>query len=154
MSTYLADYGKVTGMDISPLALEFCRSRNLTSLVLASVSGIPFQSDSFGVVTSFDVLYEQAVPSDFVAATEFFRILRPGGFVLLRLPAYDWLRGQHDITIHTARRYTASRVSSLLKDSGFRSFILVMPTHFYFHWRLPSGCLNDPPAYHALSDLS
>ena len=42
MSTYLADYGKVTGIDISPLALEFCRKRNLTSLALASVSEIPF----------------------------------------------------------------------------------------------------------------
>jgi SAM-dependent methyltransferase len=89
MSTYLADYGIVTGFDVSPLALRLCRARNLAPLALASVMGIPFQSDSFDLVTSFDVLYERAVIKDSAAMNEFFRVLHPGGFLLLRLPAYD-----------------------------------------------------------------
>jgi hypothetical protein len=44
--------------------------------------------------------------------------MRPGGRLLLRLPAYDWLRGRHDAAVHTARRYTAGQVKSLLQRSG------------------------------------
>lgn len=132
MSACLEDYGKVTGIDISPIALEFCRRRNLTRIALASVTEIPFQSDNFDLVTSFDVLYEQAVTSDLAALTEFFRILQPGGFILLRLPAYDWLRGGHDVTIHTARRYTAPQVTGLLKESGFGLLHITYANTFLF----------------------
>jgi len=132
MSSFLTDYGNVTGVDVSPLALGFCQTRNLKRLVLASVSVIPFQSDSFDLVTSFDVLYERTVPSDLAAVTEFFRVLRPGGFVLLRLPAYDWLRGQHDLTVHTARRYTVSQVTRLLTDSGFSLLHISYANTFLF----------------------
>jgi SAM-dependent methyltransferase len=132
MTACLADYGKVTGIDISPIALEFCRKRNLIRIALASVAGLPFQSDSFDLVTSFDVLYEQAVMSDRTALTEFFRILQPGGFILLRLPAYDWLRGRHDVIIHTARRYTAQQVAELLKESGFEILHITYANTFLF----------------------
>jgi len=155
MSTYLADYGKVTGMDISPLALGFCRKRKLTSLALASVIEIPFQSDSFDLVTSFDVLYERAVPSDLTALIEFSRILRPGGLILLRVPAYDWLRGQHDVTIHTARRYTASQVTRLLKDSGFRLLHITYANTLLFPLAAAKRLLEHVrPHTPASSDLS
>ena len=121
MSTYLAGYGSVTGFDISPLALRWCQARNLTRLARASVTEVPFRSDSFDLVTSFDVLYEQAVIKDSLAMNEFFRVLKPGGFLMLRLPAYNWLRGHHDVTIHTARRYTTNEVTRLLAESGFRT---------------------------------
>jgi ubiquinone/menaquinone biosynthesis C-methylase UbiE len=155
MSTYLADYGNVTGIDFSPLALNFCRKRNLTSLGLASVSNIPFPPESFDLVTSFDVLYEQAVPSDFAALTEFFRVLRPGGFVLLRLPAYNWLRGQHDLTIHTARRYTAPQLKRLLIDSGFQTCRVGYANSFLFPLAAAKRLLERlKPSASATSDLS
>lgn len=155
MSTYLADYGEVTGIDISPIALEFCRKRNLTPLVLGSIMEIPFQSDSFDLVTSFDVLYERAVTSDVTAVIEFFRILRPGGLILLRLPAYNWLRGQHDLTIHTARRYRASQVAKLLKDNGFRLLHVSYANTFLFPLAVVKRLLEHifSPAS-ASSDLS
>ncbi len=155
MSTYLADYGHVTGIDVSPLALGFCRKRNLTSLALASVTNIPFPPESFDLVTSFDVLYEQAVRNDLAALDEFFRVLRPGGLTLLRLPAYDWLRGQHDLTIHTARRYTVPQVTQLLKDSGFQPLRVTYANTFLFPLALAKRLLErifppDPSS----SDLS
>jgi SAM-dependent methyltransferase len=155
MSTYLADYGNVTGIDISPLALGFCQTRNLTRLALASVSEIPFQTDSFDLLTSFDVLYERAVPNDLAAAEEFFRVLAPGGLILLRLPAYDWLRGKHDLTVHTARRYTASQVTQLLTDSGFHLLYVSYANTFLFPLALAKRLFERifPPAP-AVSDLS
>lgn len=118
MSTFLADYGRVTGIDIHPLALAYCRKRGLSRIACASVVDLPFASAQFDVVTSFDVLYEKAVASDLEALHEFVRVLIPGGRIFLRLPAYDWLRGQHDRTVHTHKRYTAKQVAHLLTESG------------------------------------
>ena len=119
MTTYLAEYGKVTGVDLYPQALDFCRKRKAPRLACASVLNLPFASASFELVTSFDVLYERAVSSDVVALAEFFRVLTPTGRILLRLPAYDWLRGQHDKRVHTNLRYTKKLVKELLEQNGF-----------------------------------
>jgi len=120
LKSILADYGSVTGFDISRLALEFCQKRSLRRLAQASVEAIPFPARCFDLVTCLDVLYEQAVRSDRQALAEFARVLTPGGYVLLRLPAYDWLRGQHDRIVHTQQRYTKGQVIRLLSGSGFR----------------------------------
>ena len=119
MTTYLANYGNVTGVDLYPQALEFCRRRNAPRLARASVLNLPFASASFELVTSFDVLYERAVANEETALNEFFRVLTSNGYILLRLPAYDWLRGKHDEQVHTNRRYTKKLVNELLEQSGF-----------------------------------
>jgi SAM-dependent methyltransferase len=120
LTNYLADYGTVTGFDLSSIALEFCKRRNLSRLAQASVTHLPFASTTFDLVTSFDVLYERGVSDDQASLSEINRVLVKRGRVLLRLPAYDWLRGQHDVGIHTARRYTAGEARSLLQKTGFR----------------------------------
>jgi len=155
MSTYLAEMGSVTGFDLSPLALRLCRSRNLTMLAQASVTEMPFPSDSFDLITSFDVLYEQGVIKDSDAINEFFRVLKPGGFLMLRLPAYDWLRGHHDVTIHTARRYTVRKVARLLEASGFRTVRITYANTFLFPLAVAKRLLERiwPPAPDS-SDLS
>jgi SAM-dependent methyltransferase len=83
-----------------------------------SVSALPFRDASFDVVVSLDVLYHRAVADDLAAARELGRMLRPGGILLLNLPAYDSLRSAHDRVIHTARRYTRARVAKLLAAAG------------------------------------
>ncbi len=118
MTTYLAEYGSVTGCDISPLALSFSLQRGADRLLQASVLHLPFPARTFDLVASFDVLYHAAVTDDASAIRELARVLAPGGRLLLRLPAYDWLRGSHDRVIHTARRYTVSRVKRLLAAGG------------------------------------
>jgi SAM-dependent methyltransferase len=118
LTTYLGNYGTVTGVDISDIALDFCKSRGAQKLSRSSILDLPFRSSTFDLVTSFDVLYESSVPGDLEAIKEFSRVLVHGGQVLLRLPAYDWLRGQHDKVIHTARRYTVPQVKRLLESAG------------------------------------
>lgn len=84
----------------------------------ASVCALPFSDGCFDLVVSLDVLYHRAVPDDRAAARELARVLRPGGLLLLNLPAYEFLRSTHDRAIHTARRYTRGRVRSLLLEAG------------------------------------
>jgi len=118
---YLSRFGRVTGCDFSELALSYCRQRGLTQLSQASVSNLPFEAAAFDLVTSFDVLYHRAVADEFAALRDFWRVLRPGGCVLLRLPAYDWLRGHHDEIIHTERRFDASGVRRLINAAQFET---------------------------------
>jgi SAM-dependent methyltransferase len=120
MTTYLARYGTVWGMDIAAEALRFCRQRNAARLARATVARLPFAEGVFDLATSFDVLYEQAVPSDFESLRELRRVLARGGRLLLRLPAYAWMRRAHDAVVHTRHRYTLREVETLLHESGFR----------------------------------
>lgn len=119
MMTFLARYGTVVGIDASPEAIEFCRKRDVRHLAQASVTHLPFEDSTFDLVVSFDVLYHQAVKDDHQALNEFHRVLKPNGHVLLRLPAFDWLRGSHDARVHTRQRYRASEIRRKLESSRF-----------------------------------
>ncbi|HNB36696.1 MAG TPA: class I SAM-dependent methyltransferase [Anaerolineales bacterium] len=120
MTTYLAEYGNVTGVDLYKEAVSLSRKRHASNLARASILHLPLAPASFDLVTSFDVLYERGVADELQALREFFRVLVPGGHVLIRLPAYDWLRGRHDERVHTRRRFTKKLLGSLLEQSGFR----------------------------------
>ena len=120
MMLALERYGQVFGVDFSPLALRYCRQRGLDRTCLASVVHLPFGSAVFDLVTSFDVLYHLGVSDDTEALREIYRVLLPGGFLLLRLPALEWLRSAHDRAVHTRHRYTAPEVKTKVSAAGFR----------------------------------
>ena len=120
MAIKLSGIGTVTAMDFSPHALHFCRLRGLPHLVAGSINALPFASGAFDAVVCLDVLYHAAVTDDQQAIRELTRVLRPGGLLLLNLPAYEWLRGQHDVVIHTRRRYTRKRILQLVTAAGLK----------------------------------
>ena len=116
---FLRRYGQVVGIDLAAEALDLGGKRLPGVLARASVLQIPFADASFDLVTSFDVIYHRAVPDERQALGEMARVLRPGGRLLARLPAYEFLRSKHDRAVHTRRRYTAGAARALLEQSGF-----------------------------------
>ncbi len=109
----------LTGLDISEHALQLTKDRGSNAqLVLGSVDRLPFEDARFDAVVSLDVLYHRDV-DDRMAVREMHRVLRPGGVLLLNLPAFDFLRGSHDVAINTARRYTRSQLARLLREANF-----------------------------------
>jgi SAM-dependent methyltransferase len=115
----LRRFGEVVGVDLAWAALEPARGRGLTRLARASIESLPFGAATFDVATSFEVVYHLGVASDTAALTEIRRVLKPGGLLLLRVPAHDWLRGEHDRLVHTRHRYSRAEVSRKLADAGF-----------------------------------
>ena len=128
---YLARYGEATGFDFSAEALKFSHQRAHTRLAQASVLEIPFASQCFDLIVSFDVICEMGV-DDEQALLEFRRILKPGGLVMLRLPAYDWLRGKHDVATHIRHRFTRGEIGAKLKRNGFVPVRLSYANTFLF----------------------
>lgn len=111
-------FGKVIGVDISREALKFTKQRHVTA-IQASVTDLPFPANSFDLVVSIDVLYHQSVENTQKAVDEFYRVLKPTGILILKVPAYDWLRGNHDITVHTKHRFTTQEIKIKIKKAGF-----------------------------------
>ncbi|CAN5384377.1 class I SAM-dependent methyltransferase [soil metagenome] len=106
-----------TGADFSALALEFCRERGIARLACADAQAMPFAARSFDVVTALDIL--EHVEDDDAAFDEIFRVLRPGGALVISVPAFRWLWGPHDMALHHFRRYTRHQVEERLRDAGF-----------------------------------
>lgn len=117
--TWLAEFGQPIGIDLHPLATQYA-IRRAPRVARASVQTLPFPSASFDLVTSFEVLYHLAVKDDDAALRECARVLRPGGWLLLRVPAHDWLRGAHDRQVHTRHRYHAAELRMKIARASLR----------------------------------
>lgn len=124
MLSWLTRYSQakpVIGIDVSRHGLRFCRRRGHPLLALASVTGLPFATNRFDLVTCCDALDELPTTDagDMEALHEFHRILRPRGLLYLRVPAYEWLRSGHDTAFNTYHRYTLREVITKLRRVGF-----------------------------------
>jgi SAM-dependent methyltransferase len=108
---------QLTGLDFSPLACEFARERTGGEVVQGSVAALPFAAATFDAVTSCDVVCQVAEPA--VAVAEFHRVLKPGGTLVLTMPAYPWMYSYHDREVGNLRRYSRGEVNGLLRAAGF-----------------------------------
>ena len=129
----LAKLGSVVGIDNHKSAIKHARRYSYDKLVLGDVNNLPFLNSKFDLVTSFDVLYHQQVMPQ-KAISEFFRVLKPGGWLLIRVPAFEFLRGQHDVIVKTKQRFTAQEIKELFVESGFE---IVKLTYFNASLFLP-----------------
>ena len=111
---------KFAGIDFMPIACELARQRcgPEVDVRVATITELPFADESFDAVVSADVVCQVDNPA--AAAAEFFRVLRPGGIVVLNVPAYMWMWSYHDDSCQTKHRYTRPEIDALLRDAGFR----------------------------------
>ncbi len=102
------------GVEWDAAAAARTRDKSGAITVRASVNTLPFATNSFDAVISADVLCHAAVNPP-AALAELKRVLRPGGRLVLNMPAYQWLLSAHDRRVHNARRLTAPATAALLR---------------------------------------
>jgi SAM-dependent methyltransferase len=115
---WLADFGQAVGVELNPVGLGWGRRRG-RPLVRGSVAHLPFADRTADVATSFDVLYCLDDETEARALREMWRVLKPGGVILVNVAALDILHGSHSTLTHEVRRYTPRRLRARLEGAGF-----------------------------------
>jgi len=116
-SAVLRDLGwQVTALDYAQDSAVLARRRGLNAL-RSDARRLPFPDDSFDLVLSSDA-WEHIEQDDEVAA-ESIRVLRPGGTLLVMVPAGMDLWSGHDTALGHVRRYEKDQLVSLVSGAGF-----------------------------------
>lgn len=109
---------RFSGIDFMPLACELATQRcgPSTDVRVASITELPFENASFEAVVSADVICQVNNPE--FAVAEFYRVLKPGGVLVVNVPAYQWMWSYHDDTCQTQHRYGRRELAALLRAGG------------------------------------
>ena len=113
----LSKYGEAEGVDVSEDALAFCRERGLNQVRLGAGEELPYEDDTFDLVTAFDVV--EHMDDDLAGLREMHRVLRPGGRALLFVPTFMFLWGLQDDVSNHRRRYRMPELRRVLEQAGF-----------------------------------
>lgn len=119
---HLRPAGQVIGLDFEWLALNYARRRGNRKLLQGSALELPFRDESFGTVYSLDVL--EHLDDDRGGLSEIKRVCRPGGKIIITVPAYQFLWSQHDIVNQHRRRYVERELRDLVQSAGLQIELL------------------------------
>ena len=114
----LVDYGEVYGIELDPQALEVARSRGIGEVRMGRLEELPWPDQAFDLITCLDVI--EHTPDDRVALRELRRVCKPGGWLLVTVPAYPALWSLHDDANHHYRRYGRRMLRAAAVDAGWR----------------------------------
>jgi SAM-dependent methyltransferase len=137
-----ASEGPVVGLELSPYAVRHAprSAAGRVRVGVARAERLPLATGCADLVASMDVIEHL---DDDAALAEYHRVLRPGGLVLLTVPAYRWLWSAHDDWAAHLRRYTRPQLTAAVERAGFR---LRRATYFNSFLVPPAAVLRRTPA--------
>jgi SAM-dependent methyltransferase len=118
------------GIDLSPTAVEFCAKRGVTAVLGALPDNIPLPENSFDAVILSDII--EHVDDDAAAVRAAARLLRPGGVMILTVPACPSLWSSWDEAHGHKRRYTARALRGAFAGAGLDVELLSFYNTFLF----------------------
>lgn len=115
----LGSFGEVSAVELDDYARA--RASEKTGVPVRKgylPDGLPFAGPSFDLVCLFDVL--EHIPDDVAALNALRELVRPGGHILLTVPAHNWLWSRHDTNVHHYRRYNGRMLQCCSEAAGLR----------------------------------
>ena len=113
----LADYGHVSGIELSPDAAEMARGRGSFDVRIGRLEELPWETATFDLITCLDVI--EHTPDDRATLRELRRVGKPGGWLLVTVPAYQALWSEHDEANHHFRRYSRNTLRAAGTEAGW-----------------------------------
>jgi SAM-dependent methyltransferase len=110
-----AGFTRAEGIDISREAVSACRKRGIRARLMDG-SRTEFADDSFDFVVASDVL--EHIRDEHAALAEWARVLKPGGTLIVFVPAFMFLWSPHDDANRHFRRYSGSALRAAVARSG------------------------------------
>ncbi|HEX8425815.1 class I SAM-dependent methyltransferase [Hymenobacter sp.] len=109
-------YTNLTGIDVSEAGIAVAERRGIPNVSCMDGANLTFHNASFDLVVASDVL--EHIEDEAQALREWARVLRPGGRLLIFVPAFQFLWGKHDIINQHFRRYTANQLATAMQAAG------------------------------------
>lgn len=130
MIHHLARYGPVKGLEVDPRPVAVARQRGYDVDLYDITQPMPFNEPSFEVVTALDVIEHNE--DDRAILGNAFQVLKPGGYLVITVPALMWLWSHNDEINAHVRRYSARELGDKLAQAGFRLRRLTYNNFFVF----------------------
>lgn len=111
-------YADVTGIDVSAPAIELAQARGVPHVSVMDGANLEFADARFDLVIASDVL--EHIEEEGRALREWVWVLRPGGQLLVFVPAHAYLWSEHDVVNHHFRRYSRAGLLAALRGAGLR----------------------------------
>lgn len=118
MIHHLSRYGQVKGLEIDERPVKMARQRGYDVDMFDVTNPMPFEAGTFDAVTALDVIEHNE--DDVAILTDSYRILKPGGHIIITVPAFMWLWSHNDDINAHVRRYTAAELKQKLTQTGFK----------------------------------
>ncbi len=113
----LTRFGEVYGIELSPEAAELAQGRGQGEVRVGRLEELPWEADTFDLITCLDVI--EHTPDDRLTLGELQRVTKPGGYLLVTVPAYQALWSLHDEANHHYRRYGRETLRAASREAGW-----------------------------------
>jgi len=113
----LAAFGKVEAIEIDPAAREIASARlgrPVGAAPLPALTGV--DRGAYDLVAVLDVV--EHIQDDVAALKAMAECLKPGGKILITVPAHQWMWSAHDVVNHHHRRYSKAGLARVIRAAG------------------------------------
>ena len=116
----LAQFGEVDAIEIDPAARQIASERLGKPVGEAPLPELPgVERRAYDMVAVLDVV--EHIGDDVAALRAMAACLKPGGRILIAVPAHQWMWSAHDVVNHHHRRYSKRTLRRAIEQAGLRA---------------------------------